>query len=126
MYRTGESIGEQGAVNPGLERAVRDGMRELQEMRQELREVSPETQQDIDKALEELRRHDPAKIASDPLLAQRIQSTVLPLIEQLELQLRRKLEGKDAGQVRSSANERVPAGYADAVADYFRRLSKTR
>ena len=53
-----------------------------------------------------------------------MRSELLPNIEQLELQLRRKLEGEQGGQVRSSNTERVPAGYGEAIAEYFRRLSK--
>jgi hypothetical protein len=100
-------------------------MRELSQLRSELRETSPDLEREVQEALRELQKYDPAKIAADPLLAERIRSAVLPSIEQLELQLRRKLEGADSGQVRTSAAERVPQGYADAVAEYFRRLSKT-
>ena len=125
MYRGSERIPEQGAVNnQGLEAAVRDSMRELSQMRSEIRGDNPDLDREMQDALSELRKYDPTKIGNDPLLAERIRNTVLPAIEQLELQLRRKLESKDAGQVRTSSNERVPQGYADAVADYFRRLSK--
>jgi hypothetical protein len=93
-------------------------------MRSEIREENPDLDRDLQDALTELRKYDPARIGDDPLLAERIRNTVLPAIEQLELQLRRKLESKDAGQVRTSSNERVPQGYADSVAEYFRRLSK--
>jgi hypothetical protein len=125
MYRSSDRIPEQGAINNrGLEAAVRDSMRELSQMRAEMREDNPDLDRELQDALNELRKYDPSKIGSDPLLAERIRNTVLPAIEQLELQLRRKLESTDAGQVRTSSNERVPQGYADAVAEYFRRLSK--
>jgi hypothetical protein len=45
-------------------------------------------------------------------------------LEQIELELRRKLETGD-GQVRIGPGDTPPPGYADAVAEYFRRLSKT-
>jgi hypothetical protein len=94
-------------------------------MRSELRGSDDgNLERDVEAALREIQRYDPSKIASDPVLQQRIQSTVLPAIEQLEMQLRRKLEGKDAGQVRTSATEKAPQGYADAVAEYFRKLSR--
>lgn len=125
MYRSGDAIPEQGPMtNAGIENALRQGMRELSQMRQELRQTSPDLEREAQEALREIQKYDPAKIASDPKLAERIQSTVLPMIEQLELQLRRKLEGESGGQVRTSATERVPQGYADAVAEYFRRLSR--
>jgi hypothetical protein len=125
MYRSGGQIPQQGAINnQGLERAVRDGLRELSQLRGEMREAgTPDVQRELDEALIELRKYDPQKIAQDPLLANRIRNTVLPAIEQLELQLRRKLEG-NTGEARAASAERIPQGYADAVAEYFRRLSR--
>jgi hypothetical protein len=61
---------------------------------------------------------------NDAELTQRINREVLPLMERLELELRRKLDEKNSDQVRSAGTERVPAGYADAIAEYFRKLSK--
>jgi len=57
-------------------------------------------------------------------LLEQMRAQILPNMQQMELQLRRKLEEKTGGQIRSSANERVPTGYGDAVAEYFRKLSK--
>jgi hypothetical protein len=125
MYRSGDYIPEQGAItNQAIERAFREGMRELSQLRQEVRGENPDLERDFQDALRELQKHDPSKIANDPKLAERINKVVLPMIEQLELRLRRQLDGSSAGQVRSSAADRIPQGYADAVADYFRRLSK--
>jgi hypothetical protein len=45
-------------------------------------------------------------------------------IEQIEVQLRRKVEEQNGGAIRSATPQPAPPGYADAVADYFRRLSK--
>jgi len=45
-------------------------------------------------------------------------------IEQVEVQLRRKVEEQNGGSIRSATPQPAPPGYADAVADYFRRLSK--
>ncbi|HLG96085.1 MAG TPA: hypothetical protein VKX49_07215 [Bryobacteraceae bacterium] len=54
----------------------------------------------------------------------RISREVLPNMERLELELRRKLDEKNADQVRSAGTETIPPGYSNAVADYFRKLSK--
>jgi hypothetical protein len=46
-------------------------------------------------------------------------------VEGVELQLRRMTDDKNGGgTVRSGTGETVPPGFADAVAEYFRRLSK--
>ena len=52
---------------------------------------------------------------------------VLPVSTSLSLgQLRRMLDGEQGAYVRSGSTEPVPPGYADAVAEYFRRLSKEK
>jgi len=54
-----------------------------------------------------------------------MRAQLLPVLEQLELKLRRDLEDKQGeGQARSATPDRVPSGYAEQVADYFRRLSR--
>jgi len=127
IYRRGQWNGQVGQLDNGLglERALRDSVRELNQMRSDLRgQTGADLDREIENALKELQRYDPSKIGTDPVLQERISSTVLPTVENLELQLRRKLEGRDAGQVRTSAVEKAPQGYADAVAEYFRRLSR--
>ena len=57
-------------------------------------------------------------------LQNRLNRVVLPNLEALELQLRREAEKSEGDQVRSGTTDRVPAGYVDAVAEYFRKLSK--
>ena len=47
-------------------------------------------------------------------------------IQQVELELRRKVDETGGGSIRSAGNETPPPGYADKVADYFRRLSKSK
>ncbi|PYT18095.1 MAG: hypothetical protein DMG59_05495 [Acidobacteria bacterium] len=61
---------------------------------------------------------------STPELQNRLNREVLPNLEALEVRLRRQLDEQDGGQVRSGATDKVPAGYVDAVAEYFRKLSK--
>ena len=125
IYRSGNGIPQQGPINnAAVEQAYRQGVRDLQQLRQALQD-SPDMAREVEETLREVQRFDPSKTPGNPALIDQILTQVLPNIEQLELQLRRKLEGKD-GQVRSSAAERIPQGYGDAVAEYFRRLSKTK
>jgi hypothetical protein len=44
-------------------------------------------------------------------------------IQQVELELRRKVDETGGGSIRSAGNEPTPPGFADAVAEYYRRLS---
>jgi hypothetical protein len=110
---------------PGSERAYRDGLRQLQALVRNFRD-DPQAARDIQEAIRELERLDPAKFPGNPELVARLRDQVLPSIEQLELLLRRKLDERDAGQVRSSSGERIPPGYGAAVAEYYRRLSRSR
>jgi hypothetical protein len=67
---------------------------------------------------------DPSKWATqDKELAQRIANQALTELDQIELILRRKADGAD-GSVRSSSQRAAAPGYSDAVADYYKRLSK--
>jgi hypothetical protein len=87
-----------------------------------------ETKAELDRLLREMQQLDPRKFPGNPALLGRIDAELLPQLEQLELRLRRKLDSvAPAGsQVRSGSQASAPAGYGDAVADYFRRLSKGR
>jgi hypothetical protein len=70
---------------------------------------------------------NPYTYANDPLLADRINQALMGNVQQLEMELRRKVEEQNgSGSVRSPGNEKVPAGYADKVADYYRKLSNAK
>jgi hypothetical protein len=56
-------------------------------------------------------------------LVERISRTVLPQWESFELQLRQKLEASGAGQAKTAAPDKVPAGYDANVQEYSRKLS---
>jgi hypothetical protein len=67
---------------------------------------------------------DPAKFPGNPALLERLRSEIVPGLEELELMLRRDLDRNAQGQVRSGSGAKVPPKYADAVAEYYRKLSK--
>ena len=76
--------------------------------------------------IRDLRQADPFAYSNDPLLNERIQAA-LAGIQQVEMELRRKLDDTTGGgSVRSPGGEKVPQGYEDKVADYFRKLSKSK
>lgn len=122
------NIGSGGAGVEGAERGFREGLRDLQQLRQELRGqsgvASPEFARDVDQLIREMQQIDPSRFPGNPQLLEKMRSQVLPAIEQLELQLRRQLDQQNAGQVRTGAGGKIPNGYSEAVAEYYRRLSK--
>ena len=44
-------------------------------------------------------------------------------VDALELQLRRQLDEGRSGAIRNTDPNKVPAGYKDSVAEYYRKLS---
>jgi len=107
----------------GASRAWREGMQNLNDLRSAATD-SPETQREIDAMIQEMKKLDPNKFQGNPALLEQMRTQFLPGLEQLELKLRRDYEAQQTGTVRSGVQERIPAGYADQVADYFRRLSR--
>jgi len=114
----------QAADPRAVEQAFREGMRDLQSMRSQLSGESPELAREVNDMIRELQRLDPARFKGNPELVEQLRSQVLAGLEQIELQLRRQLDDKNAGQVRSTVARPVPPGYQEPVAEYFRRLSK--
>ena len=108
-----------GDGGDSMERTIRETMRDLSQLRQELGGAT-EMGRQISDFMRDLQT---TYALQGPALTDRLQKEVLPAMEQMELQLRRKLDSENGGQVRNPTAERVPAGYSDKVADYFRRLS---
>jgi hypothetical protein len=104
------------------ERALRETVRDLSQLRQTLG-ANSELGREIGEVLRDLQRSDYA--LAGPALGERLEREVLPAIEQLEMQLRRQVDGA-AGATRTPSADRVPAGYGEKVAEYFRRLSKAK
>lgn len=105
----------------------RDTMRDLSQIQQILKDnpdLSKEMSGDLQQLMHDMQRFDPKAFLGNPALIESMRAQILPNLQNLELQLRRKLEEKNGGDVRSGATERIPQGYTEAVADYFRRLSK--
>jgi hypothetical protein len=119
--------GPQYGLLPSLGPTSGDSGEFLQNYRRTLRELenNPQIGKDLRDTIQNLYRLDPRLSPGNPELMNRIESQMLTGVEQIELQLRRQLDDQ-GGAVRSGSAEPVPQGYADAVAEYFRRLSKEK
>jgi hypothetical protein len=115
-----------GPVRPqDFQNTYRDTMQTLMQLQQQLRD-DPNTQRDIQGLIRDLRNWDPFTRSNDPILNERIQAA-LAGIEQVEMELRRKVDDTTAGgNIRSPGGEVIPPGYQDKVAEYYRRLSKSK
>ena len=49
--------------------------------------------------------------------------SLLSNVDALELQLRRQLDEKQGGTIRNTDPAKIPAGYQESVAEYYRKLS---
>ncbi len=83
----------------------------------------PEEKRELQGLIQQMQRLDPKRFPGNPALLEQIHNQVLTEVNNLELQVQRKL-GDQSGQIRSADPISVPTGYEDAVAEYFRRLSK--
>ena len=117
-----EPNGGLGPVDPG--NLVRDAQMQMNGLRERLH-GDPDLTREVEDLSKDLSRLSVGNTASAELEA-RIAREILPKLEALEVQLRRSSAELDSGQVRSGGPDRVPPGYTDAVAEYFRKLSKGR
>jgi hypothetical protein len=121
-------FGPEGMYDTPLDRPVdpnetaRLAARDLNDMRQLFKD-NPDIQKEITDVEHELQKLTIGDIAT-PELQQRLNREVLPNLQALEVKLRRQVEEQGGGQVKSGATDKVPAGFSDAVAEYFRKLSK--
>jgi hypothetical protein len=99
----------------------------LRQLEQQAQGNDPAMVKDLQNLIRDMQRLNPNTYANDPLLAERIQGALMGGVEQVEMELRRKVEDANGtGSVRSAGGEKVPQGYQDKVADYYRKLSKTK
>jgi hypothetical protein len=106
-----------------FQNAYNDTLRNLKQLEQQ-QGGDPNMARDLQNLIKEMQRMNPYSYSNDPLLAERINQALLGNVQQMEMELRRKVEeANGTGSVRSPGNEKIPAGYADKVAEYYRKLS---
>ena len=105
------------------ERTYQQSLGDLNQLRESV-QSDPETLRQVEELIREMQRLDPKRFPGNPELVEQLHTQVLNDVDKLELQLQRAADGKQSGQVRSSDPLTVPSGYQDAVAEYFRKLSK--
>ncbi len=113
-----------GTLPPNVtpEAAYNDMMRDIGRLRNAIgddKDLAREFQ-DLMRRAQEL---DPRHMNNEGQLGEVIGAQALSEIDQVELVLRRKLAQSD-GSVRSTSPRNTPPGYADSVAEYYKRLSK--
>jgi hypothetical protein len=110
-------------VPPDSERTYRQGLAELNQLHH-LAQNDPAALKEIQELAKEMQRLDPSRFPGNPAMVEQLHTEVLTGVDKLELQLRHDSGDQTPGQVRTTKEATVPPGYEEAVAEYFRRLSK--
>jgi hypothetical protein len=84
---------------------------------------NPEARQALQSLIEQMRNLDPSRFPGNPALVEQMHQQLVSSVDALELQLRRQLDENRGGTIRNADPTRVPAGYQDSVAEYYRKLS---
>jgi hypothetical protein len=105
------------------ERIIRQGLQELNQLRQSAKN-DPAALREIQELVKEMQQLDPSRFPGNPEIVEQLHAQVMNDVDKLEMQIRRNADDPQTGQVRTSKAPAVPAGYQDAVAEYYRRLGK--
>ena len=122
--RPGTPRGASPQQTPSIDnqQTIQQGLGELTQLRREVGS-DPEMQRQVQELITAMEHLDLRRFPGNPAMVEELHQRLLSGVDALELQLRRNLDDKRPGQIRSADSLVVPPGYKDAVADYFRRLS---
>ncbi|MGO4212506.1 hypothetical protein AB4043_16975 [Terriglobus sp. YAF25] len=110
--------------NPAdMQQIISQGIRDLNNLRQAAGNDS-QAKKDIEDLQRQMQNLDPRRFPGNPQMVEHMSAEVLAQADKLELRLRQN-GALDQGQVRSPKPKSAAPAYQDAVADYYRRLSKT-
>jgi hypothetical protein len=112
----------QGPTPADTQREIDQGLNLLNQVRAAVQD-SPEARQQLQGLIEQMRNLDPSRFPGNPALVEQMHQQLVSGVDALELQLRRQLEEKQGGTIRNTDPSKVPAGYQDSVAEYYRKLS---
>jgi hypothetical protein len=120
---TGKAVPPQQGPNPAdTQRQIDQGLNLLNQIRAAVPD-SPETRQQLQSLIDQMRNLDPSRFPGNPALVEQMHQQLASGVDALELQLRRQLDENQGGTIRNTDPAKVPAGYRDSVAEYYRKLS---
>jgi hypothetical protein len=122
----GQAVAPQLGPNPAdTQRQIEQGLNLLNQLRSTVQD-SPEARHELQTLIEEMRNLDPKRFPGNPALVEQMHQQILSGVDALELQLRRQLEETRGGTIRNTDPAKIPAGYKDSVAEYYRKLSGSK
>jgi hypothetical protein len=113
---------QQGASPADTQRAIDQGLNLLNGVRAVVQD-SPEARRELQSLIDEMRNLDPKRFPGNPGLVEQMHQQLTSGVDALELQLRRQLDDKQGATIRNADPSKVPAGYQESVAEYYRKLS---
>ncbi len=120
---SGRAVAPQRGPNPAdTQREIEQGLNLLNGVRS-VAQDSPEARQQLRTLIDQMRSLDPSRFPGNPALVEQMRQQLTSGVDALELQLRRQLEESRGGTIRNTDPAKVPAGYQDSVAEYYRKLS---
>jgi hypothetical protein len=123
---SGQPVAPRGGPNPAdTQREIDQGLNLLNQVRAAVQD-SPEAKQQLQSLIEEMRNLDPKRFPGNPALVEQMHQQLVSGLDALELQLRRQLDENRGGTIRNTDPTKIPAGYQDSVAEYYRKLSGGR
>ena len=94
-------------------------MRAVRQLRQTVGD-DPQATKEVEELTRQMQNLDPRRFPGNPALVEQMRQQLLGSVDRLELQLEHHNAETDA---RTGKPDAIPAGYQDAVAAYYRRLS---
>jgi len=123
---SGRAVAPQQGPNPAdAQRQIDQGVNLLNQVRAVVQD-SPEARQQLQSLIDQMRNLDPKRFPGNPALVEQMHKQLVSGVDALELQLRRQLDENQGGTIRNTDPAKVPAGYQDSVAEYYRKLSAGR
>lgn len=119
----GPAAPDNSPVPADPERTFQQGMAELNQLHH-LAKNDPAALKEVEDLTKVMQRLDPRRFPGNPAMVEQLHTEVLAGVDRLELQLRHDADGQTPGEVRTTKESTIPPGYEEAVADYYRRLSK--
>ena len=120
---SGRTATPQQGPNPAdTQRQIDQGLNLLNQVRGAVQD-SPEAKQELQSLIDQMRKLDPSRFPGNPALVEQMHQQLVSEVDALELQLRRQLDEKHGGTIRNPDPAKIPAGYQDSVAEYYRKLS---
>ena len=105
-------------------REFREWQGDAEDLRRQL-EASGVNPRDLDAVMRDLRTLDSDQVYADPAGLEKLQAAALDRLKKFEFELRKRVDS-DHDALSLSGSDEVPAGFRQAIEEYYRSLSKKR